>query len=137
METLRVGGWAIAKREEGQEWTLTAPEGEAPAVRISTEGDLSVKSVSVTSDRSLKTDIAEVPRAEARRLVEKLRPVRFRWKSSGESSFGFVAQEVREVSPQLVDQDPRTGMMRIKALEMLPLLLAEVQELRKELGRRC
>ena len=53
-----------------------------------------------SSDVSLKTDVFTI--ADPLTLIDSLRGVRFNWIESGEPSIGFIAQEVKEVLPELV-----------------------------------
>ena len=52
------------------------------------------------SDRRLKTDIAGLEYGLGK--IMSLRPVSYRMKNGGENQVGFIAQEVREVLPELV-----------------------------------
>jgi hypothetical protein len=72
-------------------------------------------------------------------IVNKLRPVSFVWKKPADDGmkgeqFGFIAQEVEKVLPQLVlsqgDADQTKGL---KPTEMIPLLVKAMQEQQAEL----
>ena len=59
-----------------------------------------VKNVQESSDLSLKTNIRTI--SDPLTLIDSLRGVRFDWIESGEPSIGFIAQEVREILPEVV-----------------------------------
>lgn len=82
------------------------------------------------SDRRLKTDIA--PLAKGIDTVMKLRPVSFKWKAdqAAPTSFGLIAQDVREVLPNLVTTDASTpdSKLGVRYSELIPVLIRSVQE---------
>ncbi|NDV50165.1 tail fiber domain-containing protein [Salipiger sp. PrR003] len=76
------------------------------------------------SDRRLKTDIEDLKSAD---LINDLRPVSFRWKSNGEKSLGFIAQEVEDVAPELVATDAKNGMKAVRYIDLIAPLVAKAQ----------
>ena len=97
-------------------------------------GDLSLSgSLMSNSDERLKTDIQ--PETAT---VDKLRPVTFKWKAddskSGRVNHGFIAQELREVLPELVRGDPETEMLSVSYTEIVSILVKEVQDLKTEVS---
>jgi hypothetical protein len=52
------------------------------------------------SDRTLKEDIRDIHRGLED--VLKIQPRRFRWKKDGKEGFGFIAQEIQEILPEMV-----------------------------------
>jgi len=83
-----------------------------------------------TSDERLKTDIQDLD-ATARLL--QLRPRDYLWKSQETSdepskrSFGFIAQEVKEVFPELVGVSP-DGMFSVEYTGLIAPLVKAIQE---------
>lgn len=55
------------------------------------------------SDARRKKDVYDL--TDALDLVSQLRPVRFSWKEDGHKDFGFIAQEVKKVLPEVVFGD--------------------------------
>ncbi len=97
---------------------------------ITAAGTIKGETIRSTSDRRMKTDI--VPLQNAGKIIDELKPVSFKWKSDGHPSFGFIAQDVQQVIPEIVHGDERHGY----AMEyncIIPFLVAEVQTLRKEI----
>lgn len=130
-ESLTVDGWTLDTDTPTTDWTLAPPGSTTPVVRVSTVGQITAQSVATTSDRSLKENIYTLKSEQASQLLQQLQPVRFTWKSTGLSAYGFIAQEVERVEPQLV-QVQSDGLRSIKMLELVPLLVAEVQDLRRQ-----
>jgi hypothetical protein len=88
----------------------------------------------VCSDTRYKTNVRPVERALA--VVEKLRPVRFDWKRqqfpdqhfTANRQVGLIAQEVREVLPEVVQEDSN-GYLAVDYGRLTPLLVEAVNEL--------
>ncbi len=80
-----------------------------------------------TSDRALKSNIKTIPNGLG--MIEKLNPVTFNWdvKVNNQPSAGFIAQEVEEVLPDLVNGIE--GEKTIKTAGIVGYLVKAVQEL--------
>jgi hypothetical protein len=98
------------------------------------------------SDKRLKNNIKTLP--FDRSLFSRLNPVSFdisdslliekRGKKSGEkarviSEYGFLAQDLQEVYPQLVVKDDSTGFLKIKPLEFIPILVKALHDQQAQL----
>jgi hypothetical protein len=86
--------------------------------------------VTCESDRTLKTDIVNMK--DGLDLVSKLRPVNYRWKDESKSKleeYGFIAQEVEESFPSLVQTNANTGIKSVDYPKMVSILALAVQEL--------
>lgn len=83
-----------------------------------------------SSDRTLKTNIKSLNNLIPK--LRKLRPVSYNWKSSGKKDNGLIAQEVREVFPDLVIKSSSNGKLSVNYIELTPLLLQGIQELDRE-----
>jgi hypothetical protein len=95
--------------------------------------DLSVASIlysglSQRSDARLKQDVRPVE--SGLETVRALRPVTFAWRDPKLPGrhHGFIAQEVREVVPDLVTTTT-DGTLALETTEMLPILMQAVKEL--------
>jgi hypothetical protein len=67
----------------------------------------------------------------------KLNPISFYWKDENmdkEKHFGFVAQEVEEVLPELVRQDSQ-GKKTLSYNEFIPYLVRVIQEEQKKIEK--
>lgn len=83
------------------------------------------------SDRRLKEDIR--PAESGLSKVRALEPVTFAWKNRsssgpGERQYGFIAQDVQRVLPDLVDTTT-DGMLSVETTAMIPILAQAVKEL--------
>ena len=83
---------------------------DQPWLRLEPTGELIVhKRLIAQSARRFKQDIR--PLEGAAELLSRLRGVRFRWKPEfgGTEDIGFLAEEVAEVLPEVVQRNPATG----------------------------
>lgn len=80
-----------------------------------------VKNMYQTSDRELKTDIK--PFTTCLDDILKLEPYTFKWKDSGDTDLGFMAQDVQTTWPSLSEGNS------IAYSRFVPLLLEGLREL--------
>jgi Chaperone of endosialidase len=88
----------------------------------------------ITSDQRLKENIQNADNASA--LIDSLQVRKFDWKADGSHQrYGFVAQELVTVAPEAVHQpaDPEE-MMAVDYSKLVPMLVKEIQSLRKRLA---
>jgi hypothetical protein len=66
--------------------------------------------------------------------IAKLEAVKFTWKADAEnkSQVGVIAQSVLPVVPEAIDIDDK-GILSVRYTELIPLLVASIQELKAEL----
>lgn len=108
--------------------TFHVTEGAVECYRV-----LSTYNMQTYSDARLKENIREVEGALD--FLDKLTPVTFRMKASGEPGIGFVAQEVKEAMGEypLVGES-RKGYLSIRYASFVPVLVAALQELKGGTG---
>jgi len=88
----------------------------------------------LTSDARLKENVADAD--DAASLIDALQVRKFDWKAGGEHQrYGFIAQELVTVAPEAVSQpeDP-DEMMGVDYSKLVPMLVKEIQSLRKRLA---
>lgn len=51
----------------------------------------------------------------------------------GINRIGFISQEVQEVMPELVSEEPQSGLLGINTVDMIPYLVQAIQEQQKEI----
>jgi hypothetical protein len=87
-----------------------------------------------TSDHRLKENIADADSASS--LIDSLKVRQFDWKSdNSHQRYGFVAQELVNVAPEAVHQPTDANeMMAVDYSKLVPMLVKEVQSLRKRLA---
>ena len=92
-------------------------------------------SISAISDITLKENIK--PLETGLNEVMKLQPRRFDWKNGeGQNIAGFIAQEVEEILPDLIDEFKYDDDIKKKSLkmgDMIPTLVKAIQELKAEI----
>lgn len=102
----------------------TVPSGVR--VLVNSDGKLGT----LTSSRKFKQDIADM--AGASDVLRKLRPVTFRYKpeldSEGIPQFGLIAEEVAEISPDLVARDANGEIYTVRYESVNAMLLNEFQK---------
>ena len=100
-------------------------------------GDLTILgNLHSPSDARLKRDVR--PISGAAPLLASLRPVEYLWKDGAERGRedelqrGFLAQDLREVLPELV-REREDGMLTVSYVGLVPVLAAALQEQQAEL----
>lgn len=86
----------------------------------------------VSSDRNLKQDISDLGESLAK--VRKLKPRTYKRRGNGGTEIGFVAQEVREVFPDVVHEIPPSPedpkpVLGVQYESLIPPVVRSVQEL--------
>lgn len=82
---------------------------------------------SVPSDARLKENVRPV--ADYGSILETIRGVRFNWIATGTEDIGVIAQEVRDVLPEAVDENGG-DMIRVSYHKIIPVLVEAIKELR-------
>jgi len=88
----------------------------------------------VTSDQRLKENITDADSASA--LIDAIQVRKFDWiTDKTHQRYGFIAQELVTVSPEAVHQPADTEeMMAVDYSKLVPMLVKEIQSLRKRLA---
>jgi hypothetical protein len=100
-----------------------------------------IGNIACNSDRRLKENILDLPETDGLAAIEKLHPVTFKWKHpekgiQPEKQYGFVAQEVRDVLPDLVHntgmktQQTPDGTLKLDYNGLVPPMVKAIQELK-------
>jgi hypothetical protein len=92
-------------------------------------GNLTVVTVSQTSDERAKKNVVTIDTAKALGELVRLRPVAFDWKKTSHGDMGLVAQEVEHVYPQLVRHN-KDGSLALEYTALTGPIIASVQELK-------
>ena len=94
----------------------------------------SVTSYNVTSDQRLKENIQDSESASS--LIDALQVRQYDWKEEGSHQrYGFIAQELVTVAPEAVHQPADADkMMAVDYSKLVPMLVKEIQSLRKRLA---
>ena len=108
---------------------------------VKATGTMTASSFVTSSDRRLKTDIADLSHRTSE-LIYNLRPVsyklnvndtlHFRYDADAQevqnTHFGLIAQELQELYPNLVYENEGDGYLSINYTELIPLLISTIQE---------
>jgi hypothetical protein len=86
-----------------------------------------------SSSARYKSDIESIGSATA--LVDRLRPVTFRWTATGEADYGFVAEEVAAIEPRLATYNAQGQVEGVRYREISAILVRALQEQRAEAQR--
>ncbi|MBO9611833.1 MAG: tail fiber domain-containing protein [Dyadobacter sp.] len=98
--------------------------------------DGTLSATATPSDRRLKKDIVNMKQGVEQLM--KLRPVTYRMKddAAGATRFGFIAQELEEVMPEVVNK-PKTEKQfySVNYAELVPVLTKAIQEQQSEIDK--
>ncbi len=115
----------IVKRDTGNVGIGT----NAPTEKLEVAGNVKATAFLYASDKRLKTDIKT---SKGLSLINKLHGVEFKWKDTGEKSMGLIAQEVEKVAPELVREDPNTGIKSVLYGNLVAPIIEAIKELYRE-----
>ena len=108
-------------------YTPANKAGESFTGAISVAGSITATGdVTAYSDASLKTDVATIAGALA--LVRQMRGVRYQRLDTGAAGLGVIAQELREVTPELIAENP-DGLLSVAYGNLVGVLIEAVKEL--------
>ena len=98
---------------------------------ITASGTIRGETLRATSDIRRKENI--VPLTAVNNALKYLKPVSFTWKGSGTKDYGFIAQDVRKVLPDIVYGDEEKETLSLNYLALIAFLVAECQSLRRDI----
>ncbi len=81
----------------------------------------------IDSDIRLKENFESIE--EPLKLLEGIEGKRFQWKNSGQSDYGFIAQEIERTLPELVQTSPENGLKAVKYTSLIPIASEAIKEL--------
>jgi hypothetical protein len=73
------------------------------------------------SDKSLKTNIEKLD--DALFTMLKIEGVQFDWKNNNRHDVGFIAQDVQNQIPEIVDNDSKRDILTVSYVKMIPYLV--------------
>lgn len=104
----------------------------ASYVQLMAEGNINISGeVTANSDRSLKKQIVSLGQNDFLEKIMELNPVSYQFKADEKQKthFGFIAQELREIFPNLVRQDEKTGILSLNYMGLIAPIVSAIQEL--------
>jgi hypothetical protein len=105
---------------------ITTVNNNAVAVLVDSAGQLGT----ISSSRRYKSDIQDMG-IDSDKIMQ-LRPVSFKFHGYDNRSVGLIAEEVEEIMPELVAHDKDGVIFSCKYQDLIPMLLNELQKLKKE-----
>lgn len=100
-------------------------------VDINFYSDLNMNNFSIlnNSDERLKENIV-IPDVDPLEIINDIELKQFDWRESGEHvDLGMIAQQVKDVLPEAVSQNSKTGLYSLRVEKFIPYLIGAVQEL--------
>jgi len=124
--------YSSAANNSGSYYHASFTEGGTQRGSIVSNGTATL--YNTTSDQRLKENIVDAP--EFGGVIDSMQVRSYDWKSDGSHQrYGFIAQELVTVAPEAVHQpaDPEE-MMAVDYSKLVPMLVKEIQDLRKRLA---
>ena len=114
----------------GTHFEFYNPNGKVGSITTSASATL----YNVSSDQRLKENIQDAESAST--LIDSLQVRKFDWKTDNtHQRYGFIAQELVTVAPEAVHQPVNEEeMMAVDYSKLVPMLVKEIQSLRKRLA---
>lgn len=97
---------------------------------INSSSAITASSFQYTSDKNLKEEVKNIVNGDS--ILMKLRAVKFRWKKDKTTDYGFIAQEVKAVVPEITSIDANK-IMHVDYAKIIPFLVDTVQKQQKEI----
>ena len=94
-------------------------------------GTLTTVDLNSTSDRNAKDDIQ--PIESPLDIVNKLNGYSFKWKDSGNKSYGVIAQELQKLLPELVKEGDNG--LSVSYIPLIAILIEAVKEQQKQIDK--
>ena len=101
-----------------------------PQQALDVNGTVRATNLLLTSDRRAKSSITTLDGAESLEKMCRVNPVSFKWKKDGKPDKGVIAQELREIFPEMVDE-ASDGSLSVRYQSLISPLISSVQELNK------
>lgn len=99
------------------------------------KGDITAFSTNIPSDIRLKKDVKEI--TNGLEIINKLRPVSFKWKKNNKESIGFIAQEIELILPHFV-KDTKLDEIPIKTIKqdkLIPYIVDSIKNISNRLKK--
>jgi prepilin-type N-terminal cleavage/methylation domain-containing protein len=111
----------------------TAPEESLHVVgKIVAEG-VTAKTFFYQSDRQLKTNIEGI--IDPIGKVLSLQGRSFSWKKDNKHDYGFIAQEVEKVIPEIVRKDVKRDILTVDYVKVVPILIEAIRKQQIEIEK--
>ena len=96
-------------------------------------GTSNAASFNATSDYRVKSNVNLLSNLPDYFTVDKLKPVSYHRKDLSKNEYGFIAHEVQEIYPDIVTgEKDGVGYQQLNYIALIPILVKEIQELKKQ-----
>jgi hypothetical protein len=101
--------------------------------QLQVTGNVTAPDFVMTSDARLKDNVRTIENASE--IVNTLNPVRHTWidDSTKKDNFGFLAQEVEKIAPEVVHYDEISDTYGVAYQKLVPVLVKTIQDLTKRI----
>lgn len=126
-----LASWVYKKLGNG----LLVQSPPTPTLPVLITSDLIVTgSIYNTSDERLKENINNIDNANVDKLFT-LNPIIYSYKSESRKKkhFGFLAQDVEKVFPELIENNNISGYKTLNYQELIPIMLAKMKKMQDEI----
>jgi hypothetical protein len=96
-----------------------------------TTGQITAIDFNSASDKGLKTNVTKINNSID--ILKQFSPVSFNWKTTGEKSYGLIAQEVEKILPELVSET--NDVKSVRYIPIIAMLIDAVVELEKRINQ--
>ncbi len=105
-----------------------------PSSVLDVNGSVNAASYNATSDYRIKENVININESIYSDLFNNLRPVYYLNKNNNKNDFGFIAHEVQELYPELVDgdKDVEGKFQSLNYSGLIPLCVNEIKKLKEE-----
>ena len=93
-----------------------------------TVNNLLSKTQSTWSDKRLKKDIVSIEDKNILEKIKQLNPVKFKWKENEMQDMGFIAQEIKAIFPDAVEEH-QNGYLHIHYNRLMAYLVMAMKQL--------
>lgn len=104
----------------------------SPSEQLEVANNVKATSYLTTSDRRLKKEIHPIDSALEK--VLKLNGVSFVWKKNDLKTYGFIAQEVEEIFPELVVTNQKSGLKAVKYANLVAPVVEAIKALHRKVA---
>ena len=94
-------------------------------------GDVTAANFNSSSDETLKENIAEIQ--SALEIVQQLQGVSYNWKENNQKSYGFIAQQVEKIIPELVSLNSSSNTLTLNYQGFIPFLVESLKDQQKQI----
>lgn len=93
--------------------------------------DVLCRDIKQVSDERLKNTVTPLDPKECIENVKKMNPVSFIWNGTEDKDIGFIAQQIKEIYPELVNESK--GFLNVKYSNIVSILVSCIQHQQKEI----